>query len=101
MVTKMKNLGTALLIIFSVAMIGCGQQPQDKRTQMISDSEVSGKNVTVVRPKEAARPAESVTDLKELTTIMQYDIEAAQRTPSKEVVYVKRGEAVRPSEKRR
>jgi hypothetical protein len=42
--------------------------------------------------KEAVRPAETVTDLEELTNIMQYDIEAAERTPSKEVVYVKRDE---------
>ena len=100
MVTKMKTLETTLLIVFFMAVMGCGQQPQDKGTRMMSDSEVSGRNVTVVRPKEAARPAESITDLKEASTIMQYDIEAAQRTPSKEVVYVKRGESVRPSEKR-
>jgi hypothetical protein len=31
---------------------------------------------------------------------MQYDIEAMKRTPSKEVVYVKQGEPVRPSEKK-
>ncbi|HEV2963103.1 MAG TPA: hypothetical protein VG649_14835, partial [Candidatus Angelobacter sp.] len=50
--------------------------------------------------KEAVRPAKTVTDLKELTNIMQYDIEAAERTPSKEVVYVKRGAPMRPSETR-
>ena len=67
---------------------------------MMLDSEVSGKNVTIVRPKEAVRPAELVTDFKELSNIMQYDIDAMQRIPSKEVVYVKLGESVRPSEKR-
>jgi hypothetical protein len=100
MVTKMKTLETTLLIIFFMAMIGCRQQPKDKRTQMMLDSEVSGKNVTIVRPKQTVRPAESITDFKELSTIMQYDIEATQRIPSKEVVYVKPGESVRPSEKR-
>jgi len=101
MVTKMKTLETTLLIIFSMAMIGCRQQSQDKRTQMMSDTEVSSKNVTVVRPNEPVRPAEPIADFKELSTIMQYDIDAMQRTPSKEVVYVKPGEAVRPSEKRK
>src|SRR5712691_2723987 len=100
MVTKMKTLETTLLIIFFMTMIGCCKQRQDNRTQMMLDSEVSGKNVTIVRPKEAVRPAELVTDFKELSNIMQYDIDAMQRIPSKEVVYVKLGESVRPSEKR-
>ncbi len=103
----MKTLERALLIGLAVATIGCrqqpqnsGQQPQDKRTQMMLDSAALGKNVAVVRPKEAVRPAESISDFKELSTIMQYDIDALQRTPSKEVVYVKPGEPVRPSERR-
>ena len=101
MVKKMKTLETTLLIILFVSMMGCEKQRQDNRTQMMLDSEVSGKNVTIVRPKEAVRPAETITDLKELSTIMQYDIDALQRTPSKEVVYVKPGEPVRPSEEKR
>jgi hypothetical protein len=100
MVTKMKTLETTLLIILSMVMIGCCNQRQDNRTQMMLDSEVSGKNVTIVRPKETVRPAESVTDIKELSNIMQYDIDAMQRIPSKEVVYVKAGESVHPSEKK-
>ena len=96
----MKTLKTTLLIIVFVSMMGCEKQRQDNKTQMMLDSDVSGKNVTIVRPKETVRPAESITDFKELSTIMQYDIEATQRIPSKEVVYVKRGESVRPSEKR-
>ena len=100
MVKKMKTLETTLLIIVFVSMMGCEKQRQDNKTQMMLDSEVSGKGVTIVRPKEAVRPAESVTDFKELSNIMQYDIDAMQRIPSKEVVYVKRGESVRPSEKR-
>jgi hypothetical protein len=89
-----------LLIMFFMAMIGCRQQPQDRRTQMMLDSEVSGRSVTIVRPKERVRPAELITDFKELSTIMQSDIDAMQQIPSKEVVYVKPGEPVRPSEKR-
>jgi hypothetical protein len=101
MVTNMKIPVTTLLIIFVMATIGYGQQPQNTRTQMMLDSKVSGKNVTIVRPKEAARPAESITEFKELSTIMRCDIDAMQRIPSKAVVYVKPGEVVRPSEKRR
>ena len=100
MVTKMKTLKTTLLIILFVSMMGCEKQRQDNRTQMMLDSEVSGKNVTIVHPKDAVRPAESVTDIKELSNITQYDIDAMQRIPSKEVVYVKQGKSVRPSEKR-
>ena len=100
MVKKMKTLETTLLIIVFVSMMGCEKQRQDNKTQMMLDSDVSGKNVTIVSQKEAVRPAESVTDIKELSNIMQYDIDAMQRIPSKEVVYVKRGESVRPSEKR-
>jgi len=68
---------------------------------MMLDSAASGENVTVVRPKQAVRPDETITDLRGLSTIMQYDLDAQQRTPSKEVVYVKPGEPVRPSEARR
>ena len=96
----MKTLETTLFITLFVSMTGCQSQSQDKKTQMVLDSEVSGKNVTIVRPKEAVRPNESVTDIRELSNIMQYDIEAMKRTPSKEVVYVKQGEPVRPSEKK-
>jgi hypothetical protein len=97
----MKTPNTTLLIMFLMAMIGCRQQgPQDKRTQMMLDSEVSGRNVTRVRPNETVRPAEPIIDIKELSTIMQYDIDAMQRIPSKEVVYVKPGGSVRPYEKR-
>lgn len=100
MVTKMKTLATTLLIILSMSMTGCQEQRQDKKAQMTLDSEVSGKNVTIVRPKEAVRPAEPITDFKELSNIMQYDIDAMERIPSKEVFYVKQGESVRPAEKR-
>jgi len=100
MVTKMNTPKMTLLIILFISMTGCQAQRQDKKAQMALDSEVSGKNATTVRPKEAARPTESVTDFKELSNIMQYDIDAMERTPSKEVSYVKQGETVRPSEKR-
>ena len=102
MATKMKTKTTLLIILF-VAMVGCqqqSQQSQDKKTQMMLDSEVSGKNAMVVRPKEALRPAESVPDFKELSNITQHDIDALQKTPSKEIVYVKQGEPVRPAEKK-
>ena len=100
MVTKMKTLKTTLLILLFTSITGCQAQQQDKKAQMVLDSEVSGKNATIVRPKEAVRPTESVTDFKELSNIMQYDIDAVERTPSKEVFYVKQGESVHPSEKR-
>ncbi len=100
MVTKMKTLEVTLLIILFMSMMGCQKQQQDHRTQMVLDSEISDKNVTIVRPQEAVRPAESVANFKELSNIMQYDIDGMQRIPSKEVGYIKKGEAVRPSEKR-
>jgi hypothetical protein len=64
-------------------------------------AEVSGKNVTLVRPKEAVRPTESIGDLKQLRTIMQYDLEAGARVSSTEIVYVKTGVAARPAENTR
>jgi hypothetical protein len=100
MVTTMRTLETTLPVLLVMAMVGCRQQPHDEKTQMMLDSAVSGTNVTIVRPKEAVRPGEAIRDFKELSTITQYDIDASQRLPSKEVVYVKPGEALRPSEKR-
>ena len=85
----------------SIYKFGERCRPQDTKTQMMLDSDVSGKNVTIVRPKEAVHPTESVADLKELPTIMQYDIDAPGRVPSKEIVYMKTGEAARPSENKR
>ncbi len=97
----MKALETMLLILLMVAMMACQKQRQDNRPRMMLDSEASGENVRMVRPKEAVRPEESVADFKNLPNITQYDIEAQQRTPSKEIVYVKPGETVRPVEKKR
>ena len=98
----MKALQALLLVAIVIGTIGCRPQPrQDTRSQMALDSDVSGKEVTIIRPKEAARPAEPIPEFGELRTIMQSDIDAAQRTPSKEVVYVKPGETARPSETRR
>ncbi len=88
------------IVMLVIATIGCQQRSQEKGTRMVLDSAASGSNVTIVRPKEALRPDEAITDLQGLSTIMQYDIEATKRTASREVVYVKPGEAVRPSEKR-
>lgn len=99
MATKMK-IPEILLILSFVSVTGCQTQRQDKKAQMELDSEISGKNVTIVRPKEAARPAESVSDFKELSNIMQCDIDAIERTASKEVYFVKQSESVRPTEKR-
>ncbi len=95
----MKTHERALPIVFLVTIIGCRQEQKDKRTQMMLDSAVSGKAATIVRVREAVRPDESITDFKELSTIMQHDIDALQRIPSKEVVYVRPGQSVRPSEK--
>ena len=98
----MKALQALLLVAIVIATVGCRlPSRQDTRTQMALDSDVSGKEVTIIRPKEAARPDEPIGELSELRTIMQADIDAAQRTPSKEVVYVKPGEAARPSEMKR
>ncbi len=101
----MKTLRQTLLII--VAMVaGCQRQPRDSaqasqghRVLTMLDSAPAGTSVALVRPKEAATPAESITDFSRLSNIMQNDIDALQRTPSKGVVYVRRGESVRPSEK--
>ncbi len=43
MVTKMKTLETTLFITLFVSMTGCQSQSQDKKTQMVLDSEVSGR----------------------------------------------------------
>jgi hypothetical protein len=96
----MRLLEPTSIVMLVIATIGCQQRPPDKGARMALDSAASGKNVTVVRPKEALRPDEAITDLKDLSTIMQYDIDAEKRTPSREVSYVKPGEAIRPSEKR-
>jgi hypothetical protein len=97
----MKIMDATLPVLLALAIIGCRPQERAGKTQMVLDSAPSGDNVTIVRPKEAAGPVETVKDLKGLPTIMQYDLEAQQRTPSKEVVYVKRGEPARPAEVRR
>jgi hypothetical protein len=97
----MKTRETTVLVLFVMAIVGCRQGQHDKKTQMMLDSAPSGDNVTIVRPKEAVRPTETITDLQGLRTIMQSDLDAAQRTRSKEVVYVKPGEPARPSETRR
>ena len=100
----MKALVSSLFIIV-VATTGCRQPsqeaarpPQDRRSQTLLDSAPAGPNVVMVRPKEAVRPTEAITDFDRLPTISQVDIDALRRTPSKGVVYVKRGEAVRPAE---
>ena len=98
----MKALQALLLVAIVIATFGCRPQSrQDTRTQMALDSDVSGKEVTIIRPKEAVRPDEPITEFGELRTIMQSDIDAAQKTSSKEVVYVKPGETARPSETKR
>ncbi len=96
----MKTLETTLLITLLLSMMGCPKQRQDNRSQMLLDSEASGKTVTIFHPKEAVRPAEPAPDFKELSKIMQHDIDAPQRLPSKEVVFVKQGERLAPSEKK-
>jgi hypothetical protein len=100
MVTKMKTLQMTLMISSFVFVMGCAKHEPDNSAKMALDSEPSGKNVTVVRGKEAVRPGETIPDFKELPNIMQHDIEAAERTESKAVIYVKPGEAVRPAEKK-
>jgi hypothetical protein len=100
MVATMKTLASTLPMLLVIAAVGCRQQPHDRKTAMMLDSAAVGRNVRIVRAKEAVRPVETITDLKELPTILQYDVEALRRTPSKEVVYVKPGEPVRPSEQK-
>jgi hypothetical protein len=100
MVTHMKTMETLLPVLVVAAVIGCGRREAERKPRLMLDSAPSGDNVTLVRPKESVRPDERVTDLTGLPTIMQYDLEAAQRTASKEVVYVKPGEPARPAEAR-
>jgi hypothetical protein len=101
----MKTLNATLLIILAIAPSGCRRPPQEPpqgtKRQMLLDSDVSGKNVAMVRPNDAARPTEPFVEVKELSTIMQHDIDVAERAPSKDIVYVKSGEAARPAESRR
>src|SRR5258705_224785 len=96
----MRLLERASIITLVIATIGCQQRSQDTGTRMGLDSAASGKNVTIVRPKEALRPDEAITDLQGLQTTMQYDIDAMKRIPSREVVYVKPSEAMRPAERK-
>ena len=97
----MKSLQATLLMILLVWVIGCQKREHDGHTRMMLDAEASGKNVTVVKEKQPMRPEETVSDLREQKNIMQYDLEAKEQTPSKEVVYVKPGEPVRPAEQRK
>ena len=97
----MKLVETTLLIALLITTMACRPQQADNRTQMLLDSKPEGQNVTIVRSKQAVRPAEPVGDIKDLPTIMQLDLDAAQRASSKDVTYVKPGEAVRPSEPKR
>ena len=97
----MKTMDATLALLLALAIIGCRKQENAGKPQMMLDSAPSGDNVTIVRPKEALRPLETIKDLNGLPVIMQYDLEAQQRTPSKEVVWVKRGEPARPAEVRR
>jgi hypothetical protein len=69
----MKTMETTVLVFFVMAIIGCRERPHDKTTRMMLDSAASGDNVTIVRPKEAVGPAETIKDLKGLPTIMQSD----------------------------
>ena len=97
----MKTMDATLLVLLALAITGCRRQEPARGTQMLLDSAAAGDYVTLVRPKEALRPLETVKDLKGLRVIMQYDLEAREQTPSKEVVYVKRGEPARPAEGKR
>jgi len=101
----MKTLRQTLLLIIAV-VVGCQRQSRDgaqvskdHRVLTVLDSAPVGTNVAIVRPKQAAIPAEAITDFSRLSNIMENDIDALRRTPSKGVVYVRRGESVRPSEK--
>jgi hypothetical protein len=97
----MMTMRATLPVLLALAIVGCRQREQGRTTQMLLDSAPTGDNVTLVRPKEGVGPVETVKDLKGLPTIMQYDLEAQERRPSKEVIYVKRGEPALPAEVRR
>ena len=97
----MKTLQRLLIAILLVWVIACQKHEGESRAQMLLDDQPSGNNVTMVKQKQAVGPDETVSDLKDLTNIMQSDLEAKERTPSKEVVYVKLGEAARPAEQRK
>jgi hypothetical protein len=101
----MKTLRQTLLVIVAV-VAGCQRQQRDgaqvskdRRVLTALDSAPLGRNVAIVRPKEAATPAEVITDFSRLSNIMENDIDALRRTPSKGVVYVRPGESVRPLER--
>ena len=97
----MKTVQSTLLLFLSVWMIACHKGETNTRTQMSLDAEISGSDVFVVKQKQAVRPVETVSDLRGLTNIMQYDLEAKERVLSKEVVYFKLGEPARPMEQKR
>ena len=96
----MKPVETTVLIALLITTAACRPRQTDNGTKMMLDSKPEGKNVTIVRPKEAVHPLESVTDIKDLPTTMQLDLDAPKRVPSKEVVFVKPGDTARPSETR-
>ena len=89
----MKTLKTTLFTLLLVWLIACQRRANVARTQMMLESEVSCSNVTVVKPRQAVHPEESVSDLRGLNNIMRYDLEARERTPSKEASTLRWGNA--------
>jgi len=90
-----------ILIVLLFISAACKQKRpgiESNKNMMAIDSISSDKNVLIVKQGERVRPDESVKDLKELPNIMQYDIDTSQTVSSKEVKFMKQGEAARPSE---
>lgn len=95
----MKVSVLVLLVLLLVVPTGCREQRPDQGPRMVLDSAASGQNVALVQPKEALRPSEGVVDSRP-AVIVEADVDALRQTPSKGVVYVKRGQAVHPAENR-
>lgn len=87
---------TRLLTLVVLAAAGCQKAPQAKGPRLALDSAAGGANVETVRPGQAFQPSEPASAGGAI--VLQLDVDALRRLPSKAVVYVKRGEAVRPVE---
>ncbi len=96
------KLKTLLLLGLPVLFIGCVKNDtnhQQKNSAMLLDSSYTGdKNATVVHAGDTLRMTETMKSFAENPNIMQADLDAVNRTPSKEVQYVKKGDTLRISE---
>jgi hypothetical protein len=89
-----------IVLILALAMLGCQKQRRDSGAQMMLDAGVSGPNARTVAPKTRSAPDEPIGDFGALRNIAQTDIDALQQVQAKGVVYVRKGQSVRPAEVR-